>query len=77
VERQKVAQAIIDAFTLIGGVPAYALWAQENQGEFYKMFAKQAPAQSDLNIKGTFVIKSPLPRNPAIDGEFEEIQAEG
>jgi hypothetical protein len=73
VDRLSVAQSIIDAFTLLGGTPAFAAWAQTNQQDFYKMYAKQAPALTDVNVKGEFIIKSPLPRNPAFDGECKDV----
>ena len=75
VDRLSVAQAIIDAFTLIGGTPAFAIWAQENQGDFYRLYAKQAPALTDVNVKGEFVIRAPVARNPAFDGEYHELDS--
>ena len=77
VDRASVAQAIVDAFTLIGGVPAFALWAQdpEHRTDFYKLYAKQAP--TNLEVRGTFEIISPLPRNSALDGEFHELDQSG
>jgi hypothetical protein len=73
VDRLKVAKSILDVYEAIGGVTSHAMWAQQNQDSFYsKQYAKLAPSQSDLRVQGEFVIKAPLPRNPSIDGEFEE-----
>lgn len=37
--------AFVEAFELLGGVPSLALWAQENQTEFYKLAARLIPTE--------------------------------
>ncbi len=45
-----VRQQIIDTFEAIGGIKAYAAWAEKNQTEFYKIHAKLVP--KDVNVDG-------------------------
>ena len=64
VSRKRVAAAFGDAFELIGGVPRLALWANANETEFYKLFAKLLPsaASGDLDeSKEEKVIRHILP----------------
>lgn len=44
--RQKVVQAFAEAFQLIGGVNRLTLWANQNPGEFYKLYTKLMPAST-------------------------------
>lgn len=63
--RKKVMQAFQDSFELIGGVPRLALWANENPGEFYKLYSRLMPSQAQNLIQNnTTVIKHVLPRSP-------------
>ena len=48
----KVREAMELAFEGIGGVPALVEWAQDNQTEFYKLFAKLLPVQVEANVDG-------------------------
>jgi len=50
-----VKQALQEAFHGIGGVPALTEWARENQGEFYKLYAKLLPTElkADVNVTVT------------------------
>ncbi len=41
--RKDVVNAFQSAFDLIGGVPRLALWANEHQTDFYKMYSKLIP----------------------------------
>ena len=45
VKRAQVVDAVLDTFELIGGTPRMSLWANENLGDFYKIYAKLAPRQ--------------------------------
>lgn len=40
-----VKEALSLAFHGIGGVPALKKWAKDNQGEFYKLWAKMLPQE--------------------------------
>lgn len=71
-DRLQIAQNITTVYDAIGGPVSHARWAQENPSDFYRQYAKLAPAQTDMKVKGEFVIRSPLPRNAAIDGEFTD-----
>ena len=46
-----VKEALIEAFDKMGGVPALIAWGQreENQAEFYKLWAKIMPTQHELS----------------------------
>ena len=48
----KVREAMELAFEGIGGVPALVEWAQKNQTEFYKLFAKLLPVQVEASVDG-------------------------
>ncbi len=62
-DRREVVNAFNDAFELIGGVSRLAVWALENQTEFYKLYAKLLPSgtQVDVNASGEVVFKHVLP----------------
>lgn len=66
--RQRVMQAFMDSFELIGGVPRLAIWADENPADFYRLFSKLLPSQS-INIMNNnqTVIKHVLPPSPLDD----------
>ncbi len=63
-KRDQVVAAFQNAFELVGGVPRLALWADENQTEFYRLYAKLMPKQQDTTISQdeAFVIKHVLTR---------------
>lgn len=47
-----VKEAMEMAFEGIGGVSALTSWAQDNQTEFYKLFAKLLPVQVEASVDG-------------------------
>lgn len=82
VTRQDVVAAFTNAFQMVGGVDRLALWADQNPGEFYKLFSKlMPPAASDL-LDGNreFIVRHVLPYPnmevgpKTVDGEFEEVK---
>lgn len=83
VTRQDVVNAFTNAFQMIGGVDRLALWADQNPGEFYKLFGKlMPPAASDL-LDGNreFVVRHILPppqmdtsQKEVVDAEFTEVK---
>lgn len=48
--RKDVVNAFQQAFELVGGIPRLALWANENQGEFYKLYARLLPSQASTAL---------------------------
>ena len=52
----KVREAMELAFEGIGGVPALIKWAQDNQTDFYKLFAKLLPVQVEASVDGKLEI---------------------
>jgi len=50
--RADVVNAFSSAFELIGGTTRLALWANENPGEFYKLFGKLLPSSSQVELVG-------------------------
>lgn len=64
-DRQFVENAVFSAFDLIGGVPAFVVWAAENPNEYYKMFARFAPEQKAAQQQATqIVIQTAIPESP-------------
>lgn len=45
ISREEVETRFLLAFELIGGVDRFAAWADQNPGEYYKMYAKLLPDQ--------------------------------
>lgn len=62
--RKDVVSAFVNAFELIGGTPRLALWAHQNEGDFYKLYSRLLPSQasSALGEANEIVIKHVLPR---------------
>jgi hypothetical protein len=62
--RKDVVNAFNDAFHLIGGVQALALWAGEHPTDFYKLYARLLPtsASSQLEHSGEIKLVHVLPR---------------
>ena len=64
VNRRTVVRNFLDAFEMIGGVPALAEWGrqEDNQGDFYKLYARMAPsASSDPQSSGGLKIIHVIP----------------
>jgi hypothetical protein len=74
-DREKFLAAIGEAFDLIGGVPRFAIWADQNQTEFYKICAKTIPQAQMLDIMGKLqhIIRPALPPSP-LDGDFSDAE---
>ena len=51
IKKTQVVDSILDAFQLVGGTSRLALWANDNPGEFFKIYAKLAPRQLEQEIK--------------------------
>lgn len=48
--RSTVVDAFHTAFQMIGGVPRLALWADQNPGEFYRLYSRLLPSQSSAEL---------------------------
>ena len=68
--RKDVVKAFTNAFELIGGTPRLALWAHQNESDFFKLYARLLPSQasSALGETNELVIRHILPRGP-LDNE--------
>lgn len=77
--RTDVMHAFQEAFELIGGVPRLAVWANDHESEFYRLYSKLFPNQMNANVKhaGEVRVVSPIPRTPldevTLEGEYKEI----
>jgi uncharacterized MAPEG superfamily protein len=55
---------IAAVFTRLGGTAAMAKWAKDNQGEFYKLYARLVPVEQRLGnpdgtaLAGTLIIRN-------------------
>lgn len=60
-KRMEVVNAFRDAFDLIGGVTRLAVWADKNPTEFYRLYAKLLPKETEHTGSTELVIKHVLP----------------
>lgn len=51
-KRQEVIDAFRHSFELIGGIPRLAAWAHHHPTEFYKLYGKLLPTQSQHDVGG-------------------------
>ena len=82
--RKDVVNAFNAAFELVGGIPRLAMWAHENPGDFYRIYGKLLPSQSqnivgdDGTLKIELAIKpsslDELPADHIVDGEYTEME---
>ena len=74
-QKQRLIQAMAEAFEIVGGVPRLALYADKNYGEFLKIIGKQIPVlvQNSIGIQanGPVTIVSAIPAS-TLDGEVLE-----
>jgi len=66
------------AFEMIGGLPRFASWADDNPTDFYtKLFPKMISRSQQVDVSGTLTIDDAITRleklEPAIDAEFTEV----
>jgi len=68
-DRKFVENAFNACFDLIGGVPRLALWADQNPGEFYKLYGKMMPEAEKANqaLNAQINITNHIPRSPLDD----------
>lgn len=72
-DRAKFLSAIGRAFEEIGGVNRFAIWADKNPTEFYKLCGKTIPQATMLDIYGKLqhIIKPALPPSALDEGFIE------
>ncbi|MCA1859304.1 hypothetical protein LE191_04165 [Janthinobacterium sp. HSC-3S05] len=73
-KRKNVEAAVHATFSMLGGVPAMALWAHENPNLFYSAYIKLAPMESQITGAGNVFINTAVPES-ALD--FVEIDSMG
>jgi hypothetical protein len=62
------------AYDMIGGIDAFAEWAQANKGDFYtKMFGKTIRTESEVTERRTIEDELKDLDSLIIDGEYEEL----
>lgn len=68
--RADVVTAFNLAFQMIGGVPRMALWADQNPGEFYKLYSRLLPSQAAQELDSTSELRiiHALPPPPKREG---------
>lgn len=44
---------VLAVFENIGGAATMTNWARQNQTEFFKLYAKLLPTETDLNVEGS------------------------
>lgn len=76
-ERERFLSAMSEAFEAIGGVTRFAMWADANPTEFYKLMGKTIPQANLLDIQGKMQMQI-LPALPpsALDDEPIDITPE-
>jgi hypothetical protein len=68
-DRRFVENAFNATFDLIGGVPRLAIWADQNPGEFFKLYAKMMPEAEKANqaLNAQINITNHIPRSALDD----------
>jgi hypothetical protein len=61
-EKNRLLSAAHEAFDLIGGVPRFAIWADQNPTDFYRLYSKTLP--TNLEVSGDITIRPALPISP-------------
>jgi len=60
-KKTRLVEAFEESFELIGGVPRLAMWANQNPGAFYKLYARIQPQQ--IETHGEHIIHHVLPKS--------------
>lgn len=64
-DRETVSVALHSAFELTGGVPSLINWAAGNPKDFYALWARLLPSNTETPVGGTTInFVSPIPQNP-------------
>jgi hypothetical protein len=75
--RSEVVTAFNLAFQMIGGVPRMALWADQNPGEFYKLYSRLLPSQASQELDSISALRVvhalPPPPSPPSEAGREDV----
>lgn len=64
-DREVVSVAFHEAFKLIGGLPAFAAWADRNQEKFYNLYSKLLPSETQTPMAALqFNFTTAIPETP-------------
>jgi hypothetical protein len=64
-DRETVSVALHSAFELVGGVPSLINWAATNPKDFYALWSRLLPSNTETPVGGTTInFVSPIPQNP-------------
>lgn len=72
-KRKNVEAAVHATFSMLGGVPAMALWAHENPNIFYSAYIKLAPIESQITGAGNIFINTAVPESALDIVEIDEM----
>lgn len=69
---------VLSTFEMIGGLPRFATWADDNPTDFYtKLFPKMISRSQQVDVSGTLTIDDAITRlerlDAPIDAEFREV----
>ena len=69
---------VLSAFEMMGGLPRFANWADDNPTEFYtKLFPKLISRSQQVDVSGTLTIDDAITRLERMDeGEFIDVTPE-
>lgn len=77
----RIQDALLQTFELIGGVPRLAVWADMNLDKFYHLFGKQIPGlvqqQNNFNAPTQIIIQSAIPQSALDDATIVNEAADG
>jgi len=62
--RKDVVHAFQSAFELIGGVPRLAMWANQNETEFFKLYSRLLPSQASSALGESNVMRIEMAIKP-------------
>lgn len=73
-DREKILLAFEEAFELIGGVPRLAVWANENPGKFYALYARNAAKEQKTTHTGRISFIRPAIAPSPLDQDFTDAE---
>jgi hypothetical protein len=62
--RKDVVQSFQSAFELIGGIPRLAIWANNNETDFFKLYARLLPSQASSSLGEANVMRIEMAIKP-------------
>jgi hypothetical protein len=64
-DREIVSAAFHGAFELAGGLPRFVAWAHQNPTQFYSLYAKLLPSETQSGVNTNITIVSAIPEIPS------------